>query len=99
MSVRAWSSHDALFVPTVKSDVDHVVADTGSWELEAVFCREASPDVERHARNGHIELTISDECLGISHVYVPHFLVRRTNDTTALVGIKGHESDQDRTKH
>lgn len=86
-------------VPTVKSQIDQVVADTGSWEQAAVFRLEQSPLVTAYARNDHLELSIPYEFLSVSHAYYPDFLVKLSNGISVLLEIKGEESEQDRAKH
>lgn len=86
-------------VPTVKSQIDQVAADTGTWEQAAVFRLEESPVVASYARNDHLELSIPYEYLGTPHAYFPDFLVRLTNGLSVLLEIKGEEDERDRAKH
>lgn len=86
-------------VPTVKSQIDQVAADTGSWEQAAVFRLEQSPLVAAYARNDHLELSIPYEFESNPHPYFPDFLVRLTNGVSLLLEIKGEENEQDRAKH
>jgi type III restriction enzyme len=86
-------------VPTVKSQIDQVVADTDTWEQAAVFRLEQSPLVASYARNDHLELAVPYEFLGTPHAYYPDFLVRLTNGLSILLEIKGEEDEQDRAKH
>jgi len=87
-------------VPTVRSHINQVVADTDSWEQAAVFRLELAKDVVVcYARNDHLELTVPYEYFGISHAYVPDFVVKLVNALLVMVEIKGHEDDQDRAKH
>ncbi len=85
-------------VPTTKSEIDQVVADTGSWEQAAVFRLEQSAAVDAYARNDHLELAIPYEYLGISSSYYPDFVVRLTNGLHLLLEIKGEEDERDRAK-
>ena len=86
-------------IPARKSQIDQVVADTGSWEQAAVFRLEESPLVAAYARNDHLELSIPYEFLGTPHMYYPDFLVRLTSGLSVLVEIKGEEQERDRSKH
>jgi len=86
-------------VPTTKSQINQVVADTHSWEQAAVFRLEQSGDVIAYARNDHLELVVPYEYQGIPHPYFPDFLVRLSNETSMLLEIKGQEDEQDRAKH
>jgi type III restriction enzyme len=87
-------------VPTIRSHINQVVADTDSWEQAAVFrLEEARDTVAFYARNDHLELSIPYEYLGIAYSYFPDFVVRLTNGTTLLLEIKGEEREKDRAKH
>ena len=87
-------------VPTIRSHINQVVADTKSWEQAAVFRLEQAKDlVSFYARNDHLELSIPYEYFGIAHSYFPDFLVRLTNGLTLLLEIKGEEREMDRAKH
>jgi hypothetical protein len=87
-------------VQTVRSHINQVVADTGTWEQQAVFRLEAAKDVVKfYARNDHLEFSIPYEYFGISHAYIPDFLVRLSNDMTLVLEVKGQEDEQDRAKH
>lgn len=87
-------------VPTIRSHINQVVADTKSWEQAAVFRLEQAKDlVSFYARNDHLELSIPYEYLGIAHSYFPDFIVRLSNGTTLLLEIKGEEREKDRAKH
>lgn len=87
-------------VPTIRSHINQVVADTNSWEQAAVFRLEQAKDlVAFYARNDHLELSIPYEYLGIAHSYFPDFVVRLTNGATLLLEIKGEEREKDRAKH
>lgn len=84
---------------TNRSHIDQVVLDTATWEQSAAFRLEQSPIVAFYARNDHLELAIPYEYLGISHAYMPDFLVRLKNGVTLILEIKGYEDEQDRAKH
>lgn len=45
-------------IPTRKSHIDQVVADTDTWEQAATFRLEQSPVVASYARNDHLELSV-----------------------------------------
>ena len=84
---------------TRKSQINLVVADTQTWEQSAAFRLEQSKAVLYYARNDHLEFTIPYEYFGVSHSYVPDFLVRLSNNVTMILEIKGYIDDQDRAKH
>ncbi|MGH7573881.1 MAG: BPTD_3080 family restriction endonuclease [Longimicrobiales bacterium] len=84
---------------TRKSHINHVAADTSSWEQAAAFALEASDHVVAYARNERLEFTIPYEYQGLSHAYSPDFLVRLTDATTLVLEVKGEERNRDRAKH
>ncbi|MDQ3698961.1 MAG: hypothetical protein M3373_13220 [Gemmatimonadota bacterium] len=89
-------------VPTTYSQIDQVVADTGSWEQAAVFRLEQAGGkgiVTAYARNEHLELSIPYEYLGVSHAFFPDFLVKLTCGLSVILEIKGEETEQDRAKY
>nr|MDQ3314601.1 hypothetical protein [Verrucomicrobiota bacterium] len=86
-------------MPTTKSHIDQVAADTAIWEQAAAFRLEQSPVVESYAKNDRLDFVIAYDFLGVSHSYVPDFLVKLGNGTTLVLEIKGVEDDQDRAKH
>ena len=85
--------------PTHKSHINQVVLDTATWEQSAAFRLEQSKKVICYARNDHLELTVPYEYFGVSHAYIPDYLVRLVNGVTLILEIKGYEDDQDRAKH
>jgi type III restriction enzyme len=88
---------------TVYSHLNQVVLDTQTWEQSAAFYLEKMATtgkvVRFYARNDHLEFSIPYEYLGVSHAYVPDYVVRFADGTTLFLEIKGHEDDQDRAKH
>jgi type III restriction enzyme len=88
---------------TVNSHLNQVVLDTETWDQSAAFYLEKmaadSTGVAFYARNDHLEFTIPYEYFGVSHAYVPDYLVRLDNSATMILEIKGFEDDQDRAKH
>lgn len=84
---------------TQKSHIDQVVLDNLSWEASAAFRLESSDAVSFYARNDHLGLAIPYEYMGIDHSYEPDFLVRLTNNVTAIVEVKGFEDDVTKAKH
>lgn len=87
---------------TQRSHINQVAADTKTWEQSAGFRLEQAANkniVDFYARNDHLEFVIPYEYLGVSHAYIPDFLVRLKNGVTLILEIKGYEDDQDRAKH
>ena len=84
---------------TERSHINAVAADTQQWEQSLAFRLEQSKVVSFYAKNDHMEFTIPYEFLGISHSYIPDFIVRLSNGITLLLELKGHEDEQDRAKY
>lgn len=87
---------------TQYSHINQVVADTETWEQSAAFRLEQAARrgiVACYARNDHLECAVPYEYLGVSHFYLPDFLVRLANGVTMFLEIKGQEDDQDRARH
>lgn len=88
--------------PTVVSHINQVVADTGQWEQSAAFRLEMAARrglVRCYAKNDRLGLMIPYEYLGVSHNYVPDYIVRLANGVMLLLEIKGMEDNQDKAKH
>ncbi|MBI2843052.1 MAG: DEAD/DEAH box helicase family protein [Armatimonadetes bacterium] len=87
---------------TMRSHINLVAADTSTWEQSAAFRLERSAQrgvVAFYAKNDHLECVIPYEYFGVSHAYVPDFLVRLANGVTLVLEIKGYLDDQDNAKH
>ncbi len=84
---------------TLRSHVNQVVLDTGTWERAAKFRLEQSEVVECYVRNDHLGLGIPYEHDGVSHLYEPDFIVRLINGLHLVLEIKGFEPDQVHAKH
>jgi type III restriction enzyme len=88
-------------VMTNKSHVNQVVADTNSWEQQAVVQMEMCDAVKFYVRNEDQDslVLIPYEYFDISKHYKPDFMVRLINDMTVLLEIKGFEDNEDKAKH
>jgi type III restriction enzyme len=84
--------------PTSKSHVDHVVLDTDTWERSVAFSLEAADEVRFYARNDHLDFAIPYEFYGVSHLFIPDFLVRLQSEVTLVLEVKGFVSEQDEAK-
>lgn len=60
---------------TVKSHVNYVVADTQEWEQGVAKKLEQMPEVITYVKNQNLGFSIPYEHQGISHQYVPDFIV------------------------
>ena len=79
--------------PTVKNHINQVVLDTDTWEQSAAFRLEQSRKIKSYARNDHMEFVIPYEYFGVSHAFIPDFLVRLASGTTLVLEIKGYEDE------
>lgn len=60
--------------PTLKSHVNFVVADTGSWEQIAAKTLEELPQVARYVKNHFLDFKIPYLIGAVEHTYVPDFI-------------------------
>lgn len=60
--------------PTLKSHVNFVVADTGSWEQIAAKTLEELPQVARYVKNHFLDFKIPYLIGAVEHAYVPDFI-------------------------
>ena len=95
--MRTWYTTKPT-IPTVRSQVSHVVGDA-AWEGYAANLLEKSVHVVSYAKNDHLGFQIHYMWNGSRRRYLPDFLVRLTNGTTLVLEIKGVEDDQSRAKH
>ena len=84
---------------TQRSHIDHVVADTDTWEQSAAYFLEVSEVVAFYVKNDHLDFAIPYEFLTVAHTYLPDFVVRFKDGRTLILEIKGVEDEQDRQKH
>lgn len=82
-----------------RSHVNAVVLDS-SWEQMAAFYLEQQTDhIFCYVRNDRPFLLIPYEYEGVQHHYEPDYILRMKSGKTAVLEMKGEESDQDRAKH
>jgi type III restriction enzyme len=90
-----------LTVATTKSHVSHVVLDS-MWERDVALQLEQMPQVISYVRNDHMDFVIPYEWDGVSHVYVPDFIVECAKSDgsklSIVLEVKGFESEKDRQK-
>jgi type III restriction enzyme len=87
---------------TVRSHINYVACDTGSWEQAAMFQLESAANAGHvicYARNERMEFNIPYEFEGLSRVYEPDYLVKLANGTTLILEIKGQFHDETEMKH
>jgi type III restriction enzyme len=87
---------------TMRSHLNFVACDTGTWEQAAMFQLEAATardEVVCYARNERLEFNIPYEFEGTSRVYEPDFLVRLPDGTTLILEVKGQFREETEMKH
>jgi len=86
---------------TMRSHVSHVVVDSG-WEHRVAFQLEKSPYVTSYVKNDHLDFTIPYEYEGMSHYYVPDFIIIMKTESGAeinvILEVKGFEDEKARAK-
>ena len=55
-------------------------------------------EVQNYARNDHLDFTIPYEFYGVSHLFIPDFLVQLQSAVTLILEVKGFVSEQDEAK-
>ncbi len=101
-----WFSTRKAFVGTEKSEVSHVVLDGqggNTWEQVLSTECELHRDVAAYVKNDHVGLTIPYVHQGVTHAYLPDFLVRlhqRDGDVvrTLVVEVSGGQKSPGPTK-
>ncbi len=87
---------------TVKSHVNYVVADTEEWEQGVAKKLEQMPEVLTYVKNQNLGFSIPYEYQGISHQYVPDFIVVLEMPDKSkfhlLLEVTGKKDDKKKTK-
>src|SRR5690606_19127751 len=84
-------------VPTVRSQISHVVGDS-AWEGYAANVFETSKQVVSYVKNDHLGFQVHYMWNGSRRRFLPDFLVRLENGKTLVLEIKGVDDDQNRAK-
>lgn len=83
--------------PTVKSHVNHVVADTGSWEQIAAKTLEELDAVRCYVKNHFLDFRIPYVYLDEEHDFVPDFIAKVTandgSEVNLIIEISGWSND------
>lgn len=94
-----WRTQRERFVTSEKCQIGHAVYDS-TWEAEVALEIEHHPAVEAYVRNDrHIGLRVRYPWEGAIHDYLPDFVVRLTNGTTAILEVKGRQDERTAKKH
>lgn len=95
-NMRTWYTTKPN-IPTVKSQVSHVVGDS-AWEGYAANLFELSAKVVSYVKNDHLGFEIHYMWNGSRRRFLPDFLIRLANGKTLVLEIKGVDDDQNRAK-
>ncbi len=83
---------------TVKSHINYVVADTEEWEQGVAKKLEQMPEVLAYIKNQNLGFTIPYEHQGVSHHYVPDFIVvlemPNKSKLNLLIEVTGKKDDK-----
>lgn len=80
-------------VVTNKSQISHVVCDSG-WEDTEAYMLEKNPHVLAYAKNDHLGYKITYVYKGVIRHYYPDFLITLDNNKTLVLETKGQHSDE-----
>ena len=94
--MRTWYTTRPT-IPTVKSQVSHVVGDS-TWEGYAANLFERCEAVASYVKNDHLGFQIHYLWNGSRRRFIPDFIVRLSNGKTLVLEIKGVDDDQNRAK-
>jgi type III restriction enzyme len=87
---------------TSKSHLNYVVADTDEWEQGVAKRLEQMPEVIAYVKNQNLGFTIPYEHQGVSHQYLPDFIVKlKLKDKTELnliIEVTGKKDDKKASK-
>ena len=95
-NMRTWYTTKPC-LPTVKSQISHVVGDSG-WEGYVANVLEKSPLVQSYAKNDHLGFQIYYLWNGSKRRYIPDLLIRLTNGKTLILEVKGQDSEMAKAK-
>ena len=95
-AMRTWYTTKPN-IPTVKSQVSHVVGDS-AWEGYAANLFETSANVVSYVKNDHLGFQIHYLWNGSRRRFIPDFIVRLANGMMVVLEIKGVDDEQNRAK-
>ncbi len=84
--------------PVQKSQISHIVIDSG-WEKVGIeFERDRIPGLISWAKNDHLGFEIYYLWQGQTHTYYPDFIIKFIDNRYVILEVKGQETDQDKAK-
>lgn len=84
-------------VLTQKSQISHVVCDSG-WEDTEAYVLEKNPHVMAYAKNDHLGFKIIYSYRGVIRNYFPDFLIQLDNGKTLILETKGQVNEEVKVK-
>lgn len=87
-----------LTQPIQKSQISHIVIDSG-WEgIGLEFERNRIPDIESWAKNDHLGFEIFYLWQGQIHTYYPDYIIKFKGNQHLILEIKGQTTEKDKAK-
>lgn len=84
--------------PVKKSQISHIVVDSGWEKIGIEFERDRIPGLTSWAKNDHLGFEIYYFWQGQTHTYYPDFIIKFEDNRHLIVEVKGQETEQDRAK-
>lgn len=84
--------------PVNKSQISHIVIDSGWEKVGLEFERKRIPGLVSWAKNDHLGFEIYYFWAGESHTYYPDFIIRFDNGSHLILEVKGQTLDKDKAK-
>jgi type III restriction enzyme len=84
--------------PVQKSQISHIVIDSGWEKIGIEFERDRIPGLISWAKNDHLGFEIYYFWQGQTHTYYPDFLIKFEGNRHIILEVKGQELEQDRAK-
>lgn len=84
--------------PVQKSQISHIVIDSGWEKIGIEFERDRIPELISWAKNDHLGFEIYYFWQGQTHTYYPDFLIKFEGNRHIILEVKGQELEQDRAK-
>jgi type III restriction enzyme len=84
--------------PVRKSQMSHIVIDSGWEKIGIEFERNRIPGLEAWVKNDHLGFEIYYFWQGQTHIYYTDFIVRFEGNRHLILEVKGQEKDQDKAK-
>ncbi len=95
-AMRPWLTTKPC-MPTVGSQISHVVYDS-AWEKVVADICEKQPEIVAWAKNDHLDFTVRYLWKGSSRNFVPDYLLRLSNGKHLILEVKGQDSEQNKAK-